>query len=97
MGRGDPGWGSRPALGEALVPRGPDGRHHRALPVSPQGTHSWAHSWHSTHFLLFSCETWPQQRRGPCELTVLIFKWKRSGPSVLLQHKTRGKKLGSLY
>lgn len=34
MGRGHPGRGSVPALGEALVPRSLGGFHHRAVPVS---------------------------------------------------------------
>lgn len=34
LGRGDPGWRSCCAMGKALVPRGPYGWHHRALPVS---------------------------------------------------------------
>ena len=34
LGGGDPCWGSRRALGEALVPRSSAGRDHRDLPVS---------------------------------------------------------------
>lgn len=34
LGRGDPGRGSRSAMGEALVPRGSGGSHHRDLLVS---------------------------------------------------------------
>lgn len=62
LARGDPGWGSGPALGEALVPRSADGCDHRALPVSL--LQSVRYTAGTTRFLPLSSDGYLRAGRG---------------------------------